>query len=530
MSRDSLIDEDSLHEVVTAGEDEEDEDDEYDNWYKSRCQSFILLIRSFMLPGYGMFSEAFFLFSVGNLKKGLFPVSYPHCWNSNQTLNSDCPHEELKDSISYTMIGGVILGMIFISIFGDQFGRRAGSILTSVTMLVGAILMASSYAPNLEGQFVMFTIALAIFGIGVGGEYPLASSSATERAASPSTRGQTVVLTFSMQGVGNWVYTALLIILLYLSGVDWDTKAADYDAQILNRIWRYTYGVGGIGLFILLVGRAVFLEESKQYAKRQKRRKRVASQGMCAGMGHFWHRLFGTSVSWFVWDITFYGNKLFQGTFIKEVVGGDVTPFQLLVYVLINSTVALLGYYAAAYTIDKMGRRNMQCFGFFMIFVLFLICGVGYNYFSERPTAFQALYYLSSFFGQFGPNATTWLLPSELFPTEIRATAHGWSAASGKLGALLAGVLFGLKYFKDTPESTFLISAACGFVGFCVSFWFIPEAGTVSLEELDEYWDSRDKTDDEAYDGPVVFSRHRSWFEIYCGYTVRRNTDFPTLE
>ncbi len=38
-----------------------------------------------------------------------------------------------------------------------------------------------------------------------------------------------------------------------------------------------------------------------------------------------------------------------------------------------------------------------------------------------------------SFFGQWGPNATTWLLPSELFPTETRAMSHGLAAATGKV-------------------------------------------------------------------------------------------------
>ena len=40
--------------------------------------------------------------------------------------------------------------------------------------------------------------------------------------------------------------------------------------------------------------------------------------------------------------------------------------------------------------------------------------------------------------GQFGPNATTWLLPGEVFPTDIRATCHGISAAVGKVGGFAA--------------------------------------------------------------------------------------------
>ena len=519
MSKDALLAGNSLGDV--AGGKQEDEE----NWYGARCRSFIRCLRSFMVPGYGMFSEAFFLFSVGNLKKGIFPVSYPTCWNSNKTLNVDCPHEELKDSISYAMVGGVILGMIVISIFGDKFGRRAGSILTALTMLVGAILMACSYGSSLEGEFLMFTIALAIFGVGVGGEYPLASSSAAERATSTTTRGRTVVLTYSMQGLGNWVYTCMLIVLLYLFGVGWSTQEKDYNPEVLNRIWRYTYGVGAAGLLILFIGRAVFLEESKHFVKQQqqKRSSKSPEQGCCAGIGHFWHRLFGTSVSWFVWSITFYGNKLFQGTFIKEVVGQDVTPFQTLVYVLINSSVALLGHYAAAYTIDKMGRWTMQFFGFFMIFILFLICGVAYAPLSKLPVAFQVLYYLSSFFGQFGPNATTWLLPSEIFPTEVRATAHGWSAAFGKLGALLAGILFTTTFFKENPQYTFVISGICGFVGLCVTTVFIPESSIVSLEDLDDYWEKYKRN--EGYDGPVVHRKNRSWWE-----TMWNRTSFTQSE
>ena len=57
---------------------------------------------------------------------------------------------------------------------------------------------------------------------------------------------------------------------------------------------------------------------------------------------------------------------------------------------------------------------------------------------SAWPHACSAL----SCAGQFGPNATTWLLPGEVFPTDIRATCHGVSAATGKVGALVAGIWF----------------------------------------------------------------------------------------
>lgn len=42
-----------------------------------------------------------------------------------------------------------------------------------------------------------------------------------------------------------------------------------------------------------------------------------------------------------------------------------------------------------------------------------------------------------------GPNITTFLNPVELFPTRVRESAHGISAAAGKCGAVLTAFVFG---------------------------------------------------------------------------------------
>lgn len=50
----------------------------------------------------------------------------------------------------------------------------------------------------------MYAVSQTVFGVGVGGEYPIASTSASERAEADQAlhhrRGETVMLTFSMQG------------------------------------------------------------------------------------------------------------------------------------------------------------------------------------------------------------------------------------------------------------------------------------------------------------------------------------------
>lgn len=72
---------------------------------------------------------------------------------------------------------------------------------------------------------------------------------------------------------------------------------------------------------------------------------------------------------------------------------------QVLGFTLINSTVALAGYYFAAFTVDRpwMGRRRMQIMGFAWMFVLFMLCAWQYQRLTQPSHLwiFRALYYLS---------------------------------------------------------------------------------------------------------------------------------------
>jgi PHS family inorganic phosphate transporter-like MFS transporter len=68
--------------------------------------------------------------------------------------------------------------------------------------------------------------------------------------------------------------------------------------------------------------------------------------------------------------------------------------------------------------------------------ILFCIFGFAYHHLSGH--ALLALYVLAQFFFNFGPNSTTFIVPGECFPTRYRSTSHGFSAASGKIGAIIA--------------------------------------------------------------------------------------------
>ena len=126
--------------------------------------------------------------------------------------------------------------------------------------------------------------------------------------------------------------------------------------------------------------------------------------------------------------------------------------------------------------------------------------------------AFQALYYLSSYFNQYGPNATTWLVAGEVFPTDLRATYHGFCACMGKLGAIIAALW--ISYISD-PSNVFLISAIWAIGGFAVTWLWLPETTGLDLEEYDRMHRCMVELRFHEYHGEAVNPKHLSPWEIY---------------
>jgi len=89
-------------------------------------------------------------------------------------------------------------------------------------------------------------------------------------------------------------------------------------------------------------------------------------------------------------------------------------------------------------------------------------------------------------FFNFGPNATTFIVPGEIFPSRVRGFAHGVSAATGKVGAILSGVLF--NYLSSSAigvANTLWIFFACELLGAIVTFFLVPETRGIDADVLD---------------------------------------------
>jgi hypothetical protein len=96
---------------------------------------------------------------------------------------------------------------------------------------------------------------------------------------------------------------------------------------------------------------------------------------------------------------------------------------------------------------------------------------------------FLLVYGVSYFFTEFGPNMTTFVMPSELYPVDMRATGHGISAGVGKLGAFIGVFLFPLLQSGLGLRGTLLLTAGVSLAGLALTL-VLPEPAGRSLEEI----------------------------------------------
>jgi PHS family inorganic phosphate transporter-like MFS transporter len=207
--------------------------------------------------------------------------------------------------------------------------------------------------------------------------------------------------------------------------------------------------------------------------------------------------LIGTAGSWFMLDVAYYGLGLNTATILQTI---GYANSQNVYHKLYNSAAGNLilicagsipGYWFSVATIDTVGRKPIQFMGFAVLTII--LCIIGFAYHKVGEHGLLALYILAQFFQNFGPNTTTFIVPGEAFPTRYRSTAHGISAASGKIGAIIAqtalGTLINHNCAKDDQNCwlphVMEIFALFMLIGFFLTF-LIPETKRKTLEQISE--------------------------------------------
>ncbi|KAL8531842.1 hypothetical protein ACS0TY_008445 [Phlomoides rotata] len=137
------------------------------------------------------------------------------------------------------------------------------------------------------------------------------------------------------------------------------------------------------------------------------------------------------------------------------------------------------------------------------IFMFALVIPYDHWTHKDNHIGFVILYSLIFFFANFGPNATTFIVPAEIFPARLRSTCHRISAAAGKTVAIIGA--FGFLYAAQPMDpsktdagyptgigvkNSLIVLGCINALGALFTF-FVLEVKGKSLEEI-----SREKEDE----------------------------------
>ncbi|KAG0213253.1 Inorganic phosphate transporter pho84 [Mortierella sp. GBA30] len=503
-------------------------------------------IRTLITSGTGFFTDAYDVFII-NLVVPM--LGYVYFKDSGGHIPAGT-EGALKGMASF----GTLCGQLVFGYLGDACGRQKIYGLELLVIIIGTLCCAMA-GSNAKGASVIqyLTFWRFILGFGIGGDYPM-SATVTSEWASAGRRGQLMSIIFSMQGIGNLMASVVTLVVLACF-----KSAIISDVSYLDIVWRICIGVGCIPA-VSTVYLRLTMPESPRYAMDVENdvekanlavaratafqvdsvtaatadeiiANQAAAANAKANRNHNrafreyfsrWENLkilIGTSVTWFLLDIAFYGISLNQ-SYVLNAMGfvGNGTPFDNLWRTTLgNLTVACLGfvpgYWFTVFLIERMGRKRIQFMGFGMLTILFVILSTAFYQLRKIVPLFVAIFTLAQFFFNFGPNTTTFVVPGEVFPTRVRATAHGISAASGKLGAILATFGFNELVEIGGPPGAHaflphVLGIFAGIMGLGFLFTFlIPETKGMSLEEIEQRGNKR--ANGEPIVAPVPELRHQ---------------------
>jgi PHS family inorganic phosphate transporter-like MFS transporter len=406
----------------------------------------------------------------------LVNISLAHVILENQFCKGSC--ETAVAAASTACLAGAVFGQLTFGYVGDCLGRGKAMRLTMLLSILGAFTSAFAVPISSEDasvfSFLLFT--RLILGIGVGGVYPLAATLSAE-SSSEGKRGRSVALVFSMQGIGNVLVPVVGLVLFKIFGTP-DEPAI---GAMPGMSWRVLLGIGALPGLLL----APFKTTPSAAPSVQPSAAPVAAAQVSLWQAlrspRYLRKLLGTAGGWFILDVTFFGNLLFAPVVLKQVFkNADDTPLDgstvkdnLCYQMLILALIGLPGYYVSVLFMDKLGRKLIQLQGFFFMAVLYGILAIWLD--ELNSGLLIVIYGLTYFFSNFGPNCTTFILPSETFPQEVRSTLNGFSAACGKAGAVVGSAAFGPIATSYGNGAAMAACAVCAVVGFFLTLFFVED-------------------------------------------------------
>ncbi|OCF45243.1 hypothetical protein I317_00765 [Kwoniella heveanensis CBS 569] len=385
--------------------------------------------------------------------------------------------------VSNALLIGEIIGQVGVGLICDLVGRKTAMVATTMLIVVGGILATASSGSTPAGLLWMLTVSRGMVGVGVGGEYPACSTSASESANEKfgRDRGKVFILvTNLMLSIGGPIVISIFLLIINAAGYKGTTSHEDL--YKLAYTWRICMG---IGVFIPL---SVFYFRLKMMNSKLYRRNAIRkSPPYDLIFKRYWRTLLGTAGTWFLYDFVTFPNGIFSSTIISGVIPG-AGLVRTMEWTLLLSVLSLPGVFAGAWVVKYTGRRNLLMMGFSGYIIFGLIVGCSYEKITKIIPLFIVFYAFMQSSGNFGPGNMEGTISAESYPTSIRGTCYGFSAAVGKAGAAIGTQCFTPIQNHLGKKYTFIIAACCGALGVALAYFFVEDKGKDMLEKEDEAW------------------------------------------
>jgi MFS transporter, PHS family, inorganic phosphate transporter len=487
------------------------------------------------IAGVGFFMDAYDLFIINMVVPILQFVYF-----NNKTIPWGLKGGVLKAAANI----GNVFGQVSFGFLGDSFGRQFVYGKELIIVIVSVIIMiAVPDSLGGRGVTIWITFFRILMGFGIGGDYPMSATVVSDRA-NLRRRGALLSVLFSGQGWGGFI--GALIAVIVIAAYRHNVKTLGH-THALTGAWRILIGLGLVPAFAVLYFRLTMAESTKFTEARKlqddpnliyeleggsrpnapharavdevqvkerglEKENEIISKtalgfkpvGQRSHNGEFFRYfsefrhlkiLIGTCMTWFLVDVAFYGINLNQSFILNAINFTSKDPYTKLMKTALGNLIIIAagylpGYYFTAMFVELLGRKFIQILGFAMTAFFLGIAGGKFDVLTKKhnTAGFFVVFAFLQFFFNFGANTTTFIIPAEVFPSRVRATAHGVSAAVGKLGAILASLAFVEVASKIGTNKVLLIFMAVSLAGIPFTL-LIPEttgrdADVIDREEL----------------------------------------------
>ena len=409
--------------------------------------------------------------------------------------------------ISAASLLGILIGAVLLGGMSDQFGRKRMFIIEMV------IFCAFLVALPLTTSFIPLVICLFGIGLALGCDYPTAHMIISESIPSHS-RGKLVLAAFGFQALGALAGTGIGYLVL------------SFDPTL--DAWRWMYATAIIPAVVVTVGR-FFITESANWLHARGRIDRAEDEALrllhrqpkyptditlsrdaaaasdVEAKGQSYLSLFNSrnrratifaSVPWFLQDLGTYGIGIFTPTILAAAIGNKADHVRSISDLILNDILAakgaamitallIVGIICAVVLADRVGRIVLQVVGFVGCAAGLLIASFAGGFSGATQTTIIFVgFMLFNFMTNLGPNAQTYLLAGEVFPTAIRGKGAGFAAAVGKIGAVATAFLFPILLAGIGTTLLLYILVGTSLLGAYVTWQFRIETTGVNLENI----------------------------------------------